>query len=273
MSADPLLSIGVFARRSWLSMKALRLYDRLGLLTPAHVDPVTGRRGYRESQLFTARLIGMLRRLDMPLAQVAAIVTASGPAGADLLADYWAALERRRAAQAELVSMLRLSLAGGDGRFDAFTVRERDVPEHLVLTARRHLRPADLSCWLRETRAELVRAAAACGGVVAEVFVIFHGAVTADSDGPVEVCVPVARVGGTEPPSRIEPAHREAYVRVTKAQFELPQILSAYDAVERWIGENGLRAAGSPREIYRSGVDVPTAELAEEICDVAYPIQ
>ena len=28
---DPLLSIGVFSRRSRLSMKALRLYDRLGL--------------------------------------------------------------------------------------------------------------------------------------------------------------------------------------------------------------------------------------------------
>ena len=46
---DPLLSIGVFARRSRLSMKALRLYDRLGLLKPADVDPENGYRRYRES--------------------------------------------------------------------------------------------------------------------------------------------------------------------------------------------------------------------------------
>ena len=70
-AVDPLLSIGVFARRSRLSMKALRLYDRRGLLTPADVDPDTGYRRYRESQLVTARLIVMLRRLNMPLAQVA----------------------------------------------------------------------------------------------------------------------------------------------------------------------------------------------------------
>ena len=69
--ADRLLSIGAFARRSRLSLKALRLYDRLGLLKPADVDPENSYRRYRESQLATARLIVMLRRLDMPLAQVA----------------------------------------------------------------------------------------------------------------------------------------------------------------------------------------------------------
>lgn len=48
-SEDQLLSIGVFSRRSRLSLKALRLYDRLGLLTPACVDRDSGYRRYRES--------------------------------------------------------------------------------------------------------------------------------------------------------------------------------------------------------------------------------
>ena len=69
-AGGPLLSIGVFARRSRLSLKALRLYDRLGVLTPAHVDPANGYRRYHVSQLATARLVVMLRRLDMPLGQV-----------------------------------------------------------------------------------------------------------------------------------------------------------------------------------------------------------
>jgi hypothetical protein len=50
----------------------LRLYERIGLLTPVHVDG-NGYRRYDVSQLSTARLISMLRRLDMPLAQVADI--------------------------------------------------------------------------------------------------------------------------------------------------------------------------------------------------------
>jgi len=53
---DPFLPIGVFARRSRLSAKALRLYDEMGLLVPADVDPENGYRRYRESQLATARL-------------------------------------------------------------------------------------------------------------------------------------------------------------------------------------------------------------------------
>ena len=47
--------------------KALRLYDSLGLLTPAHVDEVSGYRFYRPDQLERARLVAWLRRLGMPL--------------------------------------------------------------------------------------------------------------------------------------------------------------------------------------------------------------
>ena len=41
-----LLTIGAFAKASRLSPKALRLYDELGLLPPARVDPMTGYRLY-----------------------------------------------------------------------------------------------------------------------------------------------------------------------------------------------------------------------------------
>lgn len=43
--------------------------------------------------------------------------------------------------------------------------------------------------WTREAAARLTAHAARCGGVAGGHFVIFHGMVTADSDGPVEVCV------------------------------------------------------------------------------------
>ena len=65
-----LLTIGAFARASRLSPKALRLYDSLGLLAPAHVDEVSGYRFYRPDQLEQARLVAWLRRLGMPLARI-----------------------------------------------------------------------------------------------------------------------------------------------------------------------------------------------------------
>ena len=93
-------------------MKALRLYDRLELLIPADVDPENGYRRYRESQLATARLIVMLRHLDMPLTQVAEIISAPGPEAAERLAAYWKALEQRVAGQRELASHLCSRLSG-----------------------------------------------------------------------------------------------------------------------------------------------------------------
>ena len=47
-------------------MKALRLYDAMGLLTPALVDDSSGYRFYTESQIERAKLIGLLRQLEMP---------------------------------------------------------------------------------------------------------------------------------------------------------------------------------------------------------------
>src|SRR4051794_24786591 len=51
-----MVSIGEFSRLSRLSAKALRLYDELGLLVPAHVDAETGYRWYAITQLDHARL-------------------------------------------------------------------------------------------------------------------------------------------------------------------------------------------------------------------------
>jgi DNA-binding transcriptional MerR regulator len=270
---DRLLSIGVFARRSRLSMKALRLYDRLGLLAPAHVEPDNGYRRYRESQLATARLVVMLRRLDMPLAQVAEIVAAPDARGAELVESYWASVERHTASQRELAAHVRAKLLGADGGTEQLDVRLRDVPEQLVLTEQGHMQVDKLSAWIGAALGRLTGAAQPVGGVAGPVFVVYHGEVNEDSDGPVEACVPVGpeAEGSAGLTLRREPAHREAFVRLRKAQVEFPQILSAFDGVAHWIGVQGLEIAASPREVYFT--DFRAAAPADEVCDVAFPIR
>lgn len=101
---------------------------------------------------------------------------------------------------------------------------------------------------------------------------VYHGRVDEENDGPVEVCVPFE--GQLEPQGelriRLEPAHREAYTTVTKAQCEFPGILEAYDAVFAHARERGLSGAGSPREVYF----VPESIVGEDepFCDVAFPV-
>jgi DNA-binding transcriptional MerR regulator len=272
-SEDPLLTIGVFARRSRLSLKALRLYDRLGVLAPADVDRDSGYRRYRESQLATARLVAMLRRLDMPLAQVGEVVSASGPRAAQVIADYWDAVERRVASQRELAAHLRNRLLGEERSFAMFEVHERDVPEQLVITEQRHLLLPALADWIGAAIGRLLRAAGQCGGRTGPPFAVYHGEVNQDSDGPVEVCMPVDPERAADAPAatRREAAHREAYVRLRKAQVENPQILSAFDAVGRWIAEHGLVETAPPREVYFANFVL--AGPADEVCDVAFPIR
>jgi DNA-binding transcriptional MerR regulator len=98
-----LVSIGEFSRLSRLSPKALRLYDDLGLLVPDHVDAATGYRWYADTQLDQARVVSLLRRIGVPLAQIRDMLALDPALAAERIGDYWAATEMEHAAQRELV--------------------------------------------------------------------------------------------------------------------------------------------------------------------------
>lgn len=85
---DELLSIGRFSRLSGLSIGALRHYHEVGVLTPARVDPATSYRSYRRDQLDDARLVARLRELDLPLAEIRALVAAGPDERQRLLVDH-----------------------------------------------------------------------------------------------------------------------------------------------------------------------------------------
>ncbi|WP_431981375.1 MerR family transcriptional regulator [Streptomyces qinglanensis] len=109
-----LLTIGAFAKASRLSPKALRLYDELGLLPPARVDPVTGYRHYAPGQLEQARLVAWLRRLGMPLARIQRICALDAGTAAQEVRAFWAQVEADTAARRDLATFLIDSLSRKD---------------------------------------------------------------------------------------------------------------------------------------------------------------
>lgn len=266
------LTAGAFARRSRLSAKALRLYAARGLLVPGRIDNVNGYRLYHESQLRDARLICMLRRADVPLALVQRILAAPREHRQALIDEYRDDVERNIRYRRQLLGHLSRTISGGKDTYPMLEVKVRDVPEQTILTEQAYVSAAQLPEWIVQAGLRQIDAAAAVGGQVGPSLVIYHGEVNEDSDGPVEVGLPVSaqHAGVARLPTRIEPAHREAYVTITRAQVRYPDILSAYDAVERWIATNKEQAAGSPREIYFA--DPSTGDDDEYIADVAFPI-
>ncbi len=264
-----LLTIGSFSRRSRLSLKALRLYDEMALLKPVEVNPDNGYRYYHEHQLEIGRLIGLLRRLEMPLAQIAEVIGLEGDAAAKSIGEYWRGVESDIKTKRQLVRYLTAHLSRKGETM--FRIDTREVGDQNVLSMQRNVLVDALPGFIEEAMASLYeRLGQQAQGIP---FVIYHGEVGTDSDGPVEVCVPYE--GDVEPAvqmkARPEPAHQEAFTRITKRQVAFPGILEAYEAVEKWVADNGLTIADAPREVYFAD----WSEIGDDDpgCDVAFPIK
>jgi len=268
-------------RASGLSPKALRLYDANGLLVPARVDPVTGYRAYAPSQVARARAIGLLRRLDLPLARIGELLDGPPDALRPALLAWWG--ERRRAledqrgvvdllaaatdplaagtaAPGELPDATRLRAAVGRAEREARTVAcVTDVVEQAALV------PAFTSAVLT-IREELARQGAAFG---AEFWVVFHELVRPGVRGRIETCVPYD--GAARPTGaivlRLEPARPVASVPVPSADCRYPPIVAYYDAAfeaaRSWGGP-----VGPPREVY----PVPWSDDVAEVARVEIPV-
>jgi DNA-binding transcriptional MerR regulator/effector-binding domain-containing protein len=102
------LTVGHFSRITHLSVKTLRHYHQVGLLEPATVNPDTGYRYYRAEQVPTAQVIRRLRDLEMPVAEVKAVLSApDAPARNSLIAAHLDRLEAELAQTRAAVDSLR----------------------------------------------------------------------------------------------------------------------------------------------------------------------
>ncbi|MFJ5614177.1 MerR family transcriptional regulator [Streptomyces sp. NPDC093221] len=116
-----LMGIGAFSKAARLSQRALRLYDELGLLSPARVDPATGYRWYAPEQLEKARLVAWLRRLGMPLAGIQEVCAQEGRDAALSVRAYWTRVEADTAARRDLAAFLIDYLSWKDPAMSAAT--------------------------------------------------------------------------------------------------------------------------------------------------------
>jgi len=149
------MTIGAFSRATRLSAKALRLYGDLGLLPPAQVDDQTGYRFYLPAQLETARLIGLLRGLHMPLTTIRAVLDAPVGARTTLVRGYWNAAEQQHHARCALARYVLTTLEGGTPMTGTFTVHTREQPVRQLATLQRRVFQPELDGFLAPSIARL----------------------------------------------------------------------------------------------------------------------
>ena len=237
------MSIGEFSRLSRLSPKALRLYDELGLLPPAQVDPDSGYRRYAAGQLDNARLVASLRQIGVPLAQIQLILSLEPEAAAARVGAYWSGAEADHAARRDLAGYLVDRLTGK--RNVVYEVKVRDIPARSLLCLLRHASTQQEVWDLGKEVIGMLKAQPPprVDGVAGAAFLIYYGEVNQDSDGPVEFCWPVPRdlagqlaAGFPGLTLRTEPAHQEVFVHLdqdaTEAQWQ-----AAGDSALAWATE------------------------------------
>jgi DNA-binding transcriptional MerR regulator len=215
------MSIGEFARQSRLSAKALRLYDELGLLPPAQVDEGSGYRFYEPGQLKQARLIAALRQLQVPLAEIKAILPLEPAQAAERVRVIWAATEAEYTARRALAAYLIDELSGK--RSVVYEVSMREIPDRSLLSVKRNVAGVDQAWAFGKEFIGLLRQyqLPSIPGRAGAFFCIYWGEVSEDSDGPMEWCWPVpldeAEALAARCPEltlRAEPAHQEAFVNI-----------------------------------------------------------
>lgn len=261
MSADEertdLLTSGQFAAQTLLSAKALRIYGERELLAPHHVDPVNGYRYYTREQVRVGWLIGLLRSADLSLEQIGLIVHADPDTGLRRLEQAMAEQDRRAAANQVVLHRARLHLRQEETMTDIVPSLEGERP---VLSVLRRMRPEQMDQIIPE-EVRMLRRTAEDAGLTATgpPFGVFHAPITDDSDGPLEIVLPVDGLADSSGDVR---SYRLAggltanrYAEGAETWF--PEILALYDEVHSWITDAGRVPIGPPREIWHNSPHDP----------------
>ena len=277
------ISIGEFARRSRLSLRALRLYDERGVLVPARVDQASGYRYYDTAQLDQARLVVMMRQLQLPLPAIRELLACDRAVAAARIAEHWRGAEAAHDARRELAGYLVNWLSGK--RSVMYEVATREMPERSLLCLKRNVDEQGMWAFGKEFIAILrERPLPKIEGRQGASFCIYWGWPSADGDGPVEWCTPVPEAQAhalaehyPELTLRTEPAHREAYVALPDPLASGAQIQLAAESLRAWAQEQeqeheGEHLALEPEDLGMRITYLPSALNTEEpYRDMAVP--
>jgi DNA-binding transcriptional MerR regulator len=245
---DVLLTIGDFSRMTYLGVKALRHYHEIGLLEPAAVDPATGYRLYRPSQVPTAQVIRRLRELGMPLEEVRAMLRAPDVAARNaVIAAHLGRMERQLEQTQATVASLRSML---EYRAQPIVVEYRTTQAARALAIRDRISMADAEQWWCSAFDELREALAASGARRAGPDGALYTSEFFQADaGEVTAFLPVA---GTPRPAGLavpfEMAATELAVTVHHGPFS--NLDTTYGALGTFVAQRAIGVDGPIRENY-----------------------
>jgi DNA-binding transcriptional MerR regulator len=271
-----LLPIGRFSRLCGLTVKALRHYDDIGLLEPAHIDEGTGYRYYALAQLDDAVAISRLRALHVPLDECREIlaehdtqaIRARLERHRKRLEGRLSDTQRTLAALAELLKDPASLLPPGT-QLEKVEVKEVDPQPVLAMRSRTTADDLDavISKSINGVADYMAELDAKRAGPP------FTQSSDPDGEGAIDVVIgwPTGEPlpGGGDVQSLALPGGKVAWAVYHGSYLGLP---GAYRALYEWLDEQGHEAGGDPREIYYTDPD-EVAQAEDNVTGIVWPLQ
>ena len=245
-----MFKIGEFSKLSMLTIKALRFYEKEGLLIPAHVDEWSGYRFYEAYQLETAAAIKALRQLDFSVEEIRAHL--NGVPLKDALHGKKMELIQRQAEISARISIINYLMEDSEMKYQAVI---KDIDECIVYSEERTLeRYSDVSMLVLASATECRRLNPDIECVKPDYgFCEYLDGEHKETNMRVRYSQAVTKmgVGNERIQFRVLPAtkaiciyHKGAYDRLGEA----------YAYIYRYAAENGYQVAGFHRESYIDGI-------------------
>ena len=246
--------IGQFSKINRVTTKALRHYEKLGLLMPEKVDEWTGYRYYSSKQLPRLSQIITLKQMGMSLTDIKEILDHPKALASFLKLQ---AESIRQSIEAEQMKLTYIDsyLKGlrGENAMNYNPVL-KSLPECIVASMR-FIAPSYEAYFevIPKMGEEMNRLGAVCSEP-AYCFNIYHDGEYKEKDIDVEVCEAV--VAYCEDSEKVKfkkiQGVKEALCVLHKGPYDL--LPEAYNFALEWIEANGYEAIDHPRESYIDGI-------------------
>jgi DNA-binding transcriptional MerR regulator len=269
-----MIRIGDFSKLSRVSVKTLRYYDEMGLLKPVSVDAFTGYRLYEYNQLSVLHRILALKDLGFSLEEIGRFL------------DDGLSVEQMRGMLKLRQTEARQRLREEGERLERIESQLRQIEQEeamskydVVIKSADEIRMASLRgvvptppeqgpLWQElegYLEAQHVRPIGAC-------FTLYHDDEYKERDWDIEVCEPINTDLGESNGIRVGVLPAVETLASTIHNGPYVTIGEAYNAIGKWITDNGYRIVGPCREFYLNPSEKNSQTDPNTVTEIQYPV-
>jgi effector-binding domain-containing protein len=269
-----MFKIGDFSRLSFVTVKALRYYDEIGLLKPVKVDHFTGYRYYSADQLPRLNYIVALKNMGLSLDEIGTLINNSLTSTQirDLFIIKKAELQQRVSEERKRLEKVEklLECIEKEGKMPEYQIVIKKV-EPMKIASVRGTVPTyhDISMLVEKLMPVFTSYAASISGPF---IAIYHDMEYREKDVDIEAAVPISEDLDLPEPIKIHDLSGEDTVASLVHKGPYDTINEAYQALMAWCESNGYELVGPDREVYLTGPG-DTKNPEEYVTELQQPVK